>query len=172
MERAEKRQGQQHAGETNGTENGQPAQTERGGMQGGATERGGATQQSREGAGQTATSPNREGMTHEGQTSTTSGTKGGSAAVEARGNAHLSNEQAFRITDTLRTTSPAHRSVDVNVNVDEPLPGNVELMPLPPSVVAIVPDYRGYDYVVVHDEIVIVQPSTRKVVEVIGSNNW
>ena len=53
------------------------------------------------------------------------------------------------------------------MNVDEPLPGNVELMPLPSSIVSIVPEYRGYDYVVVRDEIVIVQPSTRKVVEVI-----
>jgi hypothetical protein len=33
--------------------------------------------------------------------------------------------------------------------------------------VNIVPEYRDYDYVVVHDEILIVQPSTRKVVEVI-----
>jgi hypothetical protein len=156
------REGQQRAGEMKRTENGQSAQTERGGM------RGGATQQSREGAGETATSPNREGTTHQGQTSTTAGTSGGSATVEARGNAHLSNEQASRIADTLRTSSSALRSVDVNVNVDEPLPGDVELMPLPPSVVAIVPEYRGYDYVVVHDEIVIVQPSTRKVVEVIG----
>ena len=40
-------------------------------------------------------------------------------------------------------------------------------MPLPASIVSIVPEYRGYDYVVVRDEIVIVQPSTRKVVEVI-----
>ena len=40
-------------------------------------------------------------------------------------------------------------------------------MSLPASIVSIVPEYRGYDYVVVRDEIVIVQPSTRKVVEVI-----
>jgi hypothetical protein len=92
----------------------------------------------------------------------------GAATVEARGNAHLSNEQASRIGDTLWTTaSPAQTSVNIDVNVGEPLPGNVELMPLPPAVVSIVPEYRDYDYVVVHDEIVIVEPSTRKVVEVI-----
>jgi hypothetical protein len=168
MQGAQSPEGQQRAGETNSTENGQPTQTERGGMQGNAAERGGVTQQNREGAGQTATSPNREGMTREGQTSTTAGTNGGAATVEARGNAHLSNEQASHIADALRTTaSPAQTSVNVNVNLDEPLAGNLELMPLPPSVVSIVPEYRGYDYVVVHDEIVIVQPSTRKVIEVI-----
>ena len=165
MEGVQNRQGQQRASETNRTENGQPAQTERG-MQGSAAERGAAAQQKREGAGQTATSPNRQGMTHEGQTSTTAGT--GAATVAWEGNAHLSNEQASRIADTLRTTAPpAQTSVNLNVNVDEPLPGNVELMPLPASIVSIVPEYRGYDYVVVRDEIVIVQPSTRKVVEVI-----
>jgi Protein of unknown function (DUF1236) len=170
MEGAQNRQVQQRAGETNRTENDQPAQTERREMQGSAAERG-------KGGSQTARSPNREGMTHEGrnregmtgegQTSTAAGTNGGSAAVEAKGSAHLSNEQASRIADTLRTTSPAQTSGNVNVNVGEPLPGSVELLPLPPSIVDIVPEYRGYDYVVVRDEIVIVQPSTRKVVEVI-----
>ena len=164
---AQSGEGQQRAGETNRTENGQGAQTERSGMQGNAAERGSITQQNDEGAGQTAPSPNREGMAHEGQTST-AGTNGAAATVEARGNAHLSSEQASRISDTLRTTAaPAQMSVNIDVNVDEPLPGNVDLMPLPPAVVSIVPEYRGYDYVVVHDEIVIVQPSTRKVVEVI-----
>ena len=165
MEGVQNRQGQQRASETNRTENGQPAQTERR-MQGSAVERGAATQQNREGVGQTAASPNRQGMTHEGQTPTSAGT--GAATVASEGNAHLSKEQASHIADTLRTTaSPAQTSVNLNVNVDEPLPGNVELMPLPASIVSIVPEYRGYDYVVVRDEIVIVQPSTRKVVEVI-----
>jgi Protein of unknown function (DUF1236) len=39
--------------------------------------------------------------------------------------------------------------------------------PLPPDIVEIVPEYRSYDYVVVRDEIVIVEPRSRKVVEVI-----
>jgi hypothetical protein len=35
------------------------------------------------------------------------------------------------------------------------------LLPLPPAVVGLFPEYQGYEYVVVNDEIVIVQPSTR-----------
>jgi hypothetical protein len=31
-----------------------------------------------------------------------------------------------------------------------------------------VPEYQGYDYVVANDEVLIVQPSTRHIVEVIG----
>ncbi len=53
--------------------------------------------------------------------------------------------------------------------IGAPLPGDVELMPLPPTIVDLVPEYRDYDYVVVNDEIVIVQPSTRQVVEVINT---
>jgi len=178
----------QRAGETERTEKGQAAQTERRAQGAQGEERTGAAQPNREGAGQagqtatsgnregaaqegqTATSGNREGMTREGQTSTAGGTnaRGGAGTVEARGNAHLSNQQASRIADTLwSTASPAQTSVNINIDVGEPLPGNVELMPLPPAVVSIVPEYRGYEYVVVHDAIVIIQPSTRKVVEVI-----
>ena len=36
--------------------------------------------------------------------------------------------------------------------------------PLPRDIVELAPEYEGYDYVVVNDEIVFVQPSTRKVV--------
>ena len=86
--------------------------------------------------------------------------------VRVEGNAHLSNDRAARIADTLLATSaPEH----VNVRVGEPLPGDVRLMPLPPTIVDLVPEYRDYDYFVANDEIVIVQPSTRHVVEVINT---
>jgi uncharacterized protein DUF1236 len=88
--------------------------------------------------------------------------------VRAEGNAHLSNDRAARIADTLMATAgPEH--VNVKVRVGEPIPGDVNLMPLPNSIVDLVPEYRDYDYVVVNDEIVIVQPSTRHVVEVIST---
>jgi len=176
----------QRAGETHKTEKGQAAQTQHGTQGARGEERAGATQQNREGEarggqtatqsrentkpeGQSATPRTQEGMTQQGQTATGGGANaGGAASVEARGNTRISNEKAARISDTLMSTAaPAHTSLNINVDVGQPLPGNVELLPLPSSVVEIVPEYRGYDYVVVHDEIVIVQPTTRKVVEVI-----
>ena len=88
----------------------------------------------------------------------------GSGAV---GNAHLTGDRAAKIEHTLMATArPQH--LNVNVNVGAALPGDVDLLPLPPDVVSLVPEYRGDDYVVVNDEIVIVQPSTRHVVEIIG----
>ena len=61
------------------------------------------------------------------------------------------------------------QNVNVDVHIGGPLPGDVDLMPLPPTIVDLVPEYRDYDYVVVNDEIVIVQPSSRHVVEVINT---
>ena len=59
-----------------------------------------------------------------------------------------------------------HDNININVGVD--VPGDIDVRPLPPDVVELVPEYRDYDYVVVNDEIAIVQPSTRQVVEVIS----
>ena len=40
---------------------------------------------------------------------------------------------------------------------------------LPPDVVEIVPAYRGYKYVVVKDEILILEPSTLRIVAIIDA---
>ena len=55
------------------------------------------------------------------------------------------------------------------MHVGAALPADIELAPLPPAIVGLLPEYRDYDYVVANDEIVIVQPSTRNVVEVINT---
>ncbi len=90
--------------------------------------------------------------------------------VRAEGKAHLSNDRAARIADTLMATNRENVNVHINnISVGVALPGDVSLMPLPTTIVDLVPEYRGYDYVVANDEIVIVQPSTRNVVEVINT---
>ena len=67
----------------------------------------------------------------------------------------------------MATATP--QNVNVNVHIGAPLPGDVELMPLPTTIVDLVPEYRDYDYVAMDGEIVIVQPTTRQVVEVINT---
>jgi hypothetical protein len=112
--------------------------------------------------------PNRQGAAQSGQRQTGQGTAGSASHqdVQAMGNAHLSHERAASIAHTLMATaSPQNVNVDVSIGAD--LPGELDVRPLPPAVIALVPEYRGYDYVVVHDEIVIVEPSTRRVVEMI-----
>ena len=60
------------------------------------------------------------------------------------------------------------QNLNIQVNVGTQLPPRVRPRPLPPDIVRIAPQYRGYDYTVVEDEIVIVEPRTRRIVEVIS----
>jgi hypothetical protein len=57
----------------------------------------------------------------------------------------------------------ANFSVSVGVNI----PPRVRLYPVPPDVLRIVPAYRGYQYTIVEEEVVIIEPRTRRIVEVI-----
>ena len=57
--------------------------------------------------------------------------------------------------------------VDFSVSVGVAVPRTVELRPVPTTIVDIVPQYRGYDFFVVRDEVVIVEPSSHKIVDVI-----
>lgn len=73
-----------------------------------------------------------------------------------------------------RTTIREHVDIDrarVNVNIDvnvgAVVPRSVSLLPLPAAIIEVNPRYRNYRYVVVRDEIVIINPQTYAVVEVI-----
>jgi Protein of unknown function (DUF1236) len=57
--------------------------------------------------------------------------------------------------------------VDFSISVGAAVPEHVSLRPLPTTIVEIVPQYRGYDFFVVRDELVIVEPRTHKIVDVI-----
>ncbi len=89
--------------------------------------------------------------------------------IRAEGSAEITKDRAARIADLLLATAPQTPSVSGNVHVGAPLPGDVDLMPLPKPIVDLVPEYRDYEYVVVNNTIVFVKPSTRQVVEVIDT---
>jgi hypothetical protein len=92
----------------------------------------------------------------------------GRTNVRVTGDLHISQEKATRISETLRNRG--HReNVDVAVRVGAPLPESARPMPLPPDIVEVAPDYRGYDYIVVNDEIIFVQPTTHVVVGMIDA---
>jgi hypothetical protein len=58
-------------------------------------------------------------------------------------------------------------NVNFSVSVGTAVPRSVSLRPLPTTIVDIVPQYRGYDFFLVRDEVVIVEPRTHKIVDVI-----
>ena len=161
-------QGEKREGET------RTGQTMQGEKREGETRTGQTMQgEKREGetrAGQTTQGEKREGETRTGQTTQSEKREGpapgGKRDVSVRGNLHISRESASRISENL--VRQGHREhLNVHIDVGAPLPAGVELLPLPPDVVELVPAYRGYDYVLINDEIVFIDPATRAVVGMI-----
>jgi hypothetical protein len=80
----------------------------------------------------------------------------------------LSQEQRTRIHSTIIKARPNRvTNVNFNISVGVRVPRTVRLVALPPTIIEIVPEYRGYLYFVFEDEIVIVEPSTMEIVAVI-----
>lgn len=82
--------------------------------------------------------------------------------------ANISSEQRTKITTTLRG-GPAKRldHVDFAIRVGASVPRSYEYYPLPAEIVEIVPEYRGYDYILVGDQILIIDPGSGEIVYVI-----
>ena len=78
----------------------------------------------------------------------------------------LSQEQRTNIRQHL-SGGPHVEDLGVSIAVGTRLPRRVEMRPLPPTVIEIVPQYRGYDYFLVGDQIVIVDPDTLEIVAVL-----
>jgi hypothetical protein len=87
---------------------------------------------------------------------------------ERSGSARLTEDQRTRISDVItrrRDVPVANVNVDVRVGVT--LPRSVRVREVPREIVDIYPEFRGYRYTVVRDEIVIIEPRTHRVVEVV-----
>ena len=83
----------------------------------------------------------------------------------------VNDQQRTQIIEKLRSDRTAARTtqnLNIQVNIGQPLPPRVRPRALPPDIVRIAPQYRGYEYTVVEDEIVIVEPRSRRVVDVIS----
>jgi hypothetical protein len=88
--------------------------------------------------------------------------------IDKKSSTQISEQDRTKIFSTLKSEKRAsHQQININVSVGERLPRHVHARPLPRTVVEVLPQYRGYDYVTVRDEIAIVRPGTRKVVDVI-----
>jgi len=84
--------------------------------------------------------------------------------------AALSSEQHAKIRDTLRVEkSKRLTNVPFSHKVGEAIPGTVHLYVLPVSIMEYAPQYRGYEYILVGDEILIVDPRTLRIVAVIDA---
>jgi uncharacterized protein DUF1236 len=82
----------------------------------------------------------------------------------------LSEQQRSTVHQTILKESNVNRASNVNISVSvgTRFPPSVRLAALPASVISLVPAYRSYRYVVVNDQICIVDPNTYEIVEIIA----
>ena len=81
---------------------------------------------------------------------------------------NINDQQRTRISQSIShlNVQPLS-SVNFSLSVGTAVPRDVGLQPLPAEVVEVVPQYRGYNFVLVKDEIVVVEPSSYKIVAVL-----
>ena len=97
------------------------------------------------------------------QKSTESTTGQGAAA----GSAKLSTEQRAKITTVIKKQNVKPVQLNISVRVGASVPASVHFYPLPQQVVVIYPEWRGYDYILVGDQIVVVDPRTHEIVAIL-----
>ena len=85
----------------------------------------------------------------------------------AAGSANLSTEQRTKITTIIRQqkVEPAH--LNVSVRVGTRVPESVRFYPLPAEVFVVYPEWRGYSYILVGDQILVINPRTHEIVAIL-----
>ena len=89
----------------------------------------------------------------------------------AGANVTLSTEQKAKIRQTIiqRNDAPRVTNVNFSLSVGTVVPRErLKLVAVPPTLVEIHPAWRGYLYFIVNDELIIVEPSTHRIVAVIA----
>ncbi|MGU3600269.1 DUF1236 domain-containing protein, partial [Methylobacterium brachiatum] len=157
---------------------GNPGAAERGGRDGGPAEQRGGRDETGPGQrgdrnGRDETGPGQRGdrgaAGERGDRGGRDGVRGGRGGGSARGAVtRLDTRQRteFRSSITRLGVSPL-RDVAFGLAVGTAIPRSVSLHRLPPAIVEIVPEYEGYDFILVRDDIVIVDPDTYEIVDVI-----
>ena len=82
--------------------------------------------------------------------------------------ASLNQTQRTRVSESIARLNVAPiNNVNFSLSVGTVVPRDVRFQPIPADVVEILPQYRGYSFFVVRDDIVIVEPWTNKIVDVL-----
>jgi hypothetical protein len=89
---------------------------------------------------------------------------------QAGAGAKLSSEQRTKITTVIRDQHIAPvTNVNFAISVGTRVPRDVTFHPLPAEIVTIYPDWRGYEFILVRDQIVVVDPRTFEIVAVLDA---
>jgi hypothetical protein len=82
--------------------------------------------------------------------------------------ATLTDQQRTKISSSISQANVQPvRNVNFSVNVGTVVPSSVRFYPVTRAMIDVYPQFRGYHFMVVNEEIVIVEPRARKIVQVI-----
>jgi hypothetical protein len=138
----------------------------------GSQSQGGQSQGTQAKPGAQNTQAPAQGNAAQGQTNSgtsTSATTNTNASSNASASINLNAEQKTKIRETVIKSSNAPRVANVNfkLSIGTPVPKTVRFAPLPSYLVEIQPAWRGYEYFLVGDEIVVVNPRTLEIVAIL-----
>jgi hypothetical protein len=94
----------------------------------------------------------------------------GKTVGQAGAGAKLSTEQRTKVTTVIKQQHVAPvTNVNFSISVGTRVPRDVSFHPLPAEIVTIYPDWRGYEFIVVHDQIVVIDPNSLEIVAVLDA---
>lgn len=96
---------------------------------------------------------------------------GEKATPDQKSTVNITTEQRTEIRQTIvkQGNAPRVTNVNFNVSVGAVVPSTVQVVVLPPRVVEIYPQWRGYRYFIVGERIIIVEPDTLRIVFIIDA---
>jgi hypothetical protein len=94
----------------------------------------------------------------------------GKTVGQAGAGAKLSGDQRTKITTVIRDqhVQPV-TNVNFSISVGTRVPRDVSFHPLPAEIVTLYPDWRGYEFVLVRDQILVIDPSSLEIVAVLDA---
>jgi hypothetical protein len=116
---------------------------------------------SKDGAKDSAQS--KDGMSKDGKSGTTTGNAATSATAAPPAEKRTQITSAIRSETSIKETT----NVNFNISVGTRVPSSVTFYPLPPRIVEIYPEWRGYQVILVSGRYVIVRPQTHEIVYII-----
>jgi hypothetical protein len=90
----------------------------------------------------------------------------------AAGAAKLSTEQRTKITTVIKQQKVERiepSKLNISISVGARVPSHVHYYPLPREVVVVYPEWRGYDYILVGDQIIILDPRSHEIVAILDA---
>jgi hypothetical protein len=86
---------------------------------------------------------------------------------------HLISDREYAMLDTvLKQQKVAPAKLNVSVSVGTRVPETVHFYPVPVEVIVVHPELRGYNYILVGDQIVIIDPRTHEIVAFVCGTKW